>query len=274
MGYRNACVAGLFYPGKEEEIKRFVEEKIKEVDAEEGAGIVVSPHAGWIYCGKTMAYSFKALRKSFTRAILIGPSHYSVGTFSLSSSTWLFPGFEVEVDKEAVSSLSREIFEVNEVAHLNEHCLEVLVPWLKYVARNEFKIVPVLINPLFFDDVNELRKCARELCRIVDSDTVVVVSSDFTHYGTYYSYTPFPFSEEKIREYDMEVIELIKKLDTEELLNVCKSRTVCGYGAIAVGMEIARRKGFKKVELLHYSTSFSVSKTPDAVVGYASIAFY
>ncbi|MEM5782610.1 MAG: AmmeMemoRadiSam system protein B, partial [Candidatus Aenigmatarchaeota archaeon] len=109
---------------------------------------------------------------------------------------------------------------------------------------------------------------------------LIIASSDFTHYGPTYGYEPFEGSVnevlKKIKETDMEVINLIKNLKPSEVIKVCneKNLTICGYGGIAAMLFAVKELGAKQSELLDYSTSFDVSHDAEAIVGYAGIIIY
>jgi len=75
---------------------------------------------------------------------------------------------------------------------------------------------------------------------------------------------------------DLEVINFIEKLKPEDVIKTCdeKRLTICGYGGIASMLFAAKLLGAKKAELIDYTTSFDVSRSIDAIVGYAGISIF
>jgi AmmeMemoRadiSam system protein B len=97
--------------------------------------------------------------------------------------------------------------------------------------------------------------------RVADENTVVIASSDFTHYEP-------EFTAKKV---DKWVIEPILELNSQEFLARSRSTSLCGYGPIAVAIEFAKHKGSERGELVDYSTSADTCGDSAAVVGYAGI---
>ena len=110
----------------------------------------------------------------------------------------------------------------------------------------------------------------------IQEDICVIASSDFTHYGPNYGYTPFVHGiKNNLYSLDRGAIDLIKKMDTKGFLEYIKKNraTICGAGPIAICMEIMRNFGIKKGQLLSYYTSGDVIDDYKNAVGYGSIKF-
>jgi len=284
MQIRNPVVAGTFYPYDPEELKRVIENFMEKVDVKRKTVLgVVSPHAGYIYCGKTAALIYKMISTGFDTVVLIGPNHSGLGVgVATSFGSWKTPLGSVKSDDEFVNEIIKDSLILEDFkSHSREHSIEVQLPWLQYRFQ-DFKIVPITINPIYFD----VKTCQEIGIKIADvakklyRKVLVVASSDFTHYGSMYGYQPFkgipPQIIKKIKEMDMEVINQIEKLNPEEMIRICdeKRLTICGYGGIAAMLFAAKALGATKGELIDYSTSFDVSKNTDAIVGYAGMAIY
>jgi hypothetical protein len=138
--------------------------------------------------------------------------------------------------------------------HLDEHCLEVQLPFLQKVLDPNFKIIPMLIGEV------SPRTVAKTLDGLIHEDDLIVVSSDFSHY----------FEYEKAKELDKKTIDAILALNTDLIDTIdCEA---CGYKAIAVLIEIAKLRGWKPV-LIEYINSGDVTGDKGRVVGYAGVAF-
>ena len=86
---RPAVVAGMFYPGQKNELRNTVQEYLQSVGAancelkialEENSRIrmLIVPHAGYIYSGKTAAFAYQylhQLKNKIRRVVLLGPAH-------------------------------------------------------------------------------------------------------------------------------------------------------------------------------------------------------
>jgi len=281
MQTRNPFVAGAFYPDDAEELKKMMRsflEKTKQVKRNTTG--IVSPHAGYVYCGKTAAAVYNSIKTGFDTVVLMGPNHNGTGEASASSEVWKTPLGSLKPDEDFIKEIVEDstIIE-DDKAHWMEHSLEVQLPWLQYLFK-DFKIVPISINPIYFDleTCREIGNKVTEVANSLKRKVLIVASSDFTHYGSMYMYEPFKGKTEeiieKIKQMDMEVIESILELKPENVIKICEGKrlTICGYGAIAAMLFAAKNLGAKKGELINYSTSFDVSRSIDAVVGYAGIS--
>jgi hypothetical protein len=112
------------------------------------------------------------------------------------------------------------------------------------------------------------------LLSLVDSDTLVVASSDFVHYGSNYGYTPFRENiRDQIRKLDMGAYEHIANLDSKGFLDY-KQRTgatICGYIPVAILLAMCEKP--TKAELLKYATSGEMMGDFSNSVSYLSVAF-
>ncbi|MEM5872317.1 MAG: MEMO1 family protein [Candidatus Aenigmatarchaeota archaeon] len=281
---RYPAVSGSFYPGDSEELKKMIKNFIDKVEPKRKKcfGAVV-PHAGYVYCGKTAAYVYCNISTGFETAIILGPNHSGMGIgVATSLENWKTPLGTIETDKDFVNELIKDsVISEDENSHLYEHSIEVQLPWLQFRFK-DFKIVPIAINPIYYDvkTCKEVGEKIAETAKALRRKVLIIASSDFTHYGSIYGYEPFKGSVneilKKLKETDMEVINLIKSLKPAEVIKVCneKNLTICGYGGIAAMLFAVKELGAKQSELLDYSTSFDVSKDISAVVGYAGIIIF
>ena len=183
---RYASVAGHFYPADPQQLRSEINiflETAKPVNEIENIFGIVSPHAGYVYSGKTAAYVYNLIKgKNYKRVIVISPSHseYFSGISVYNGDAYETPLGLLEVDKEFVNKLvenSKTIFKGVE-GHRNEHALEVQLPFLQLVLNN-FKIVPVVMGEQSKMYVDEL---AKKLSEVTDAETLIVSSSDMSHF--------------------------------------------------------------------------------------------
>lgn len=285
MLVRYPVVAGLFYEASGDSLKRQVEslflhslgpgELPKPVVEGEGVGrvsAIVSPHAGYMYSGPVAAHGFKELADNRLKPdvfVILGPNHSGVGSMVsvMPHSKWITPLGEAVVEEEVSKIIVREsgVAEFDELAHRNEHSIEVQLPFLQYLY-GEVKMVAVTFliqNPDVARDVASAIKKASENS---GKSIFVIASSDFTHYE------PYESAERK----DRAAIEAIKSLEPRRLYETVVDLDVsmCGVAPVMVAMEYSRICGYSNVKLLKYATSGDVTGDKSSVVGYASIGFY
>lgn len=277
---RAPAVAGVFYPSAADELNQLIELSFKErrfgpgdlpISKEPGRRRIygiISPHAGYIYSGAVAANGFYEISSmNFDRVVIIGPNHYGIGTglATVRDGIWETPLGQVEIDTELASRISENsgILDFDDLAHSRDHCLEVQLPFLQYIKKNQFKLVPIIMIMQDKVTASEIGESIADSTRALNA--LLIASSDFTHYE--------PNSEAHRK--DRELIEAILSLDTSifystlERLNV----SACGYGAIASIMTAAKALGATKGELLRYATSGDIIGDTNNVVGYASIIF-
>jgi MEMO1 family protein len=270
MKIREPSVAGLFYPASknrlEDEIKTLLSISDSQKTINNIFGIIV-PHAGYIYSGRTASYAFNLLReKEIENVIIISPSHreYFPGISVYDGDAYKTPLGIAEVNKEFADKLTEEsriIFKGTE-GHKQEHAIEVQIPFLQIILK-EFKIVPVVMGDqgdLFVDEL------AEKLTVAADDKTVIVASSDLSHY--------YPGVESD--KLDSVVEKRINDFDYERLQKDFQFRNceACGGGAIAALMKAAAKKNIKKSEVLHRCNSGDTTGDYKEVVGYLSAVIY
>jgi AmmeMemoRadiSam system protein B len=284
MHIRDPAVAGGFYPSDPEELRNTIRYFLEKADVKkrEVKGIL-APHAGYTYCGKTFASVYKTIGSRFETAIILGSNHTGVGAgVATCLGSWKTPLGLVKTDEVFFNELIRDSIVMDDPRpHSREHSIEVQLPWLQYIFEN-FRIVPIVIKSAHYDikSSEEIGNKIADVVNKLERRVLLIASSDLTHYGHIYGHVPYTGNAEevvkKIREDDMSVINNVEKLKPENVIKTCEKErlTVCGYGPIASMLFAAKKLGAKKGELIDYSTSYDVSKSLDAVVGYAGIAIY
>jgi AmmeMemoRadiSam system protein B/AmmeMemoRadiSam system protein A len=275
---RPPAVAGQFYPADPEELKQQINQFLAKVPADQTAHprLLIVPHAGYSFSGPVAAYAYKTLQgQTYSRVILIGPSHSARfnGMAIFAEGSWETPLGSVPVDQVFAQKLiaaDPQIF-ANTSHHQTEHSLEVQLPFLQTVLTN-FQIVPILLGQV---DQALLVKLAGALAQHLDSSSLVIISSDLSHYPSY----------DVAKKVDQETIKAIltgkltqfnQTLQEQEKLNYPNLFTLaCGSEAIRVGLILAEKLNFSQIKLLHAANSGDVPPADHSqVVGYAAIGFY
>ena len=279
---RKAFNAGRFYDGREKHLIDSLEKSFKSNLGPETLpeGITHSnlptpfflvPHAGYVYSGPVAASSYLEMSKYKPpeTVVIFGPNHYGAGAeISVPDqlTEWETPLGTVNVNQNFVDELIALDSQVrkSDPAHIQEHSIEIQLPFLQYILKEPFQIVPITMMNQGYDSSMLLGETVAKL--IKDENIVVIASSDFTHYE----------SHESAKRKDGQVLDAIKKMDAKTMYDVKYNLhvTMCGYGPIAATLEAAKQTGRENSKILNYATSGDVSGDRSQVVGYASAMFY
>ncbi|NUO07443.1 MAG: AmmeMemoRadiSam system protein B [Candidatus Brocadia sp.] len=286
-------VAGRFYPGNEIALKDQINTFFTNIPRQKLKGkpiALISPHAGYQYSGQVAAYGYHAIKDyGFTRVIILSPSHFMGGKRFRGASVLRVKGFKtplgiIPIDLDACNQLldtsedlspdvSRKklaLFGSYEGAYQGEHSLETQLPFLQ-MALNTFQLVPIMVGILINDDFDRVANAIRPL---IDEKTLVVVSSDFTHYGESYDYVPFKKDIEKnIRALDYGAFERIRNKDFEGLKKYRRDTGINACGIMPIELLLKLLPGEAQSEILNYDTSGRQTKDFSFSVSYASILF-
>ncbi len=270
MNSRKCAVSGSFYPSNAEKLKSAISGFFANVKLQRNlkTSVVIAPHAGYGYSGKTAAYAYSALNSAETFVILC-PNHTGMGSaISISSDAqWETPSGNLRVDEAFADALAEKLhIEREELAHLQEHAIEVQLPFIIHKFGITARIVPICLATDDFDSLIKVGQAISQIQAGTKRKICVIASSDFSHF----------IPEESAEEKDFEAIGRIKKLDARGFYNLVhkKRLSICGYGAIIAAIAYAQKIGKKRAVLLNYSTSALATRDKSSVVGYAALAFY
>ena len=238
--------AGSWYPGNPEELRKFFREVSAETEPDEETIALIMPHAGYVYSGTAAGLAAARVKGlAFERVILLAPSHraYLNDQFCLpDAETFSTPMGDVQVDTDAVNALlQNEHFLRDDRIHRNEHSTQLEIPFLQYMLQPGFRLLPIIVG-ICSEEI--LTGAARALKPLIDSKTLVVASSDFTHYGRRFGYMPYGNeAESRVRERDCECARLLSRMETEEVLRRFTGGTICGITPAMIISRIAELKG-------------------------------
>jgi MEMO1 family protein len=256
---RPAAVAGLFYPEEPHELRSAV---ANYLGASGGRSpmpkALVVPHAGYIYSGPVAGTAYASLRVgacSLRRVVLLGPSHrtWFRGLALPSVEAFETPLGAVPVQQSLVGELRRlPSVVVSDQPHALEHSLEVQLPFIQHVAPDA-AIVPIVAGDA----------TPGEVAAVIDAtwggdETLIVVSSDLSHYNSYATAQAF----------DAETARAI--LEGREDL---EGQQACGC-VVLNGLARARRKRGLRGELLDLRNSGDTAGDKQRVVGYGAFGFH
>jgi AmmeMemoRadiSam system protein B len=282
MARRRADFAGSWYPAKASDCEKIIEEFSRSSvpcpsNGRKIGGIV--PHAGWVYSGNIACNVIRCLSEESApdTIILFGKHlHPSSPNYITKGGTWATPLGDLEIDEELGERLSLEFPFRIETAdrYEQDNTIEIQLPFIKYFFPDS-RILPIGVPPS--EASLRIGEKAAELAGSLGRKLTIVGSTDLTHYGLNYGFTPRGVGESAVQwvknENDRRLVDLIVKLDPEGVIHESiRNHNACCSGAVATAIAAAKTLGADRAEKLVYSTSYDVS--PDhSFVGYVGVVF-
>ncbi len=272
---RQPAVAGQFYPASPEELRRMINDDLAQANVPPLTGnlvALVAPHAGYIYSGKVAAHSYALLKgKKYDRVVVIAPSHFEAFGFVsvYDGDAYATPLGNVPVDKEFAAKLakSNSLIRLSSRGHnpaqqQGEHAVEVELPFLQTVL-GDFKVVPIVMGDQNYEIERALGLSLAKLLK--GTNTLIVASSDLSHYHTY----------DEASAMDHKTLKAISEWDYLSLSQNFERRIweACGGGPIVSTMIAAERLGANQAKILKYANTGDVTGDHSRVVGYGAVAF-
>jgi AmmeMemoRadiSam system protein B len=287
---RRPIVAGQFYPGQHysciDEINLCIDARAVSEELPERIVAGIVPHAGWTFSGSLAALVFSAIKQQDEKVhtfVIFGAAHGYFGPPALcEKGFWETPLGNIAIDEELADAvLSGGSAVANRGAHTSEHSIEVQVPFIQYLFAGA-KILPVIVPPSEHA-VTLGTRVGEIISRDENKKIVCIGSTDLTHYGPRYGFTP-KGTGKKALEWagsvnDREFIDFALKMEPEHLLNsAVENLNACGPGAAAATIAAAKKLGAERGVLLAHTNSNEImlekmGTTSSDSVGYAAIVF-
>ncbi len=279
-------LAGSWYPSGATELKRLLSATLENsVDrtgrfVRPGGLAFLVPHAAPAYSGAVAASVYRHVQAAgATRVVILGFSHrHSIQGIAVPRIDLIeTPLGSMRIDRETAGSLaaSAPFHSVAEQAAC-DHSVEIQIPFLQTCVPGA-TLVPLYVGIL----TGEQRRAAAQALRgLLDSRTVLIASTDLTHYGRSFEYLPFPCdgsTPERLRSLDSAVLAAAGSLDPalfgDELSRT--GATVCGAGPVRLLLETLRAlPGEVFQETLDYDTSGAVSRDYEHSVSYGAVGYF
>ncbi len=273
---RQPTVAGQFYPDNQKDLNQMIDQFFNNTSNKKTnkPHILILPHAGYVFSGQTASHGFKTLQNhSYNTVIILGSSHnLPITNLALYSGDIIkTPLGNVPVNKELIKKLTQNNnISINNDPHIEEHSLEVQIPFLQKILTNDWQVVLGLINN---HDPQTLESISQTIQQNTDDNTLIIASSDLSHYPTY---NDAVYSDNKI-------IKAILTKNASQLENTTKSiiqenlpgldTCACGASAIKIAMHLANNLNLTGQLLDSTNSGDTQFGDKDKVVGYASILF-
>ncbi len=282
MAKRETLLAGTWYPGTESGCRRKIEEMLGATPERTGRGGIV-PHAGWDYSGAFAIEVFQALAAAdpAPELLLLFGTHmapHSAPHISLASA-FETPLGTIAAAEDLAVDLARELDLRPDPADTRggggDNTIEVQLPFIKYLLPN---VELLVISPPATIEAIELGREAARLAGQRGRPMAVVGSTDLTHYGARFGFSPAGTGEAALRwvekENDARVVERILHMDPKGVVDEARqNHNACVPGAVAATISAVQEFGINQADLLRYGTSWDVQPGGDTFVGYAAILF-
>lgn len=283
----HACAgAGRWFPADAEQLRTIVDKYLSDSPPEvpKPPVALIVPHAGYEFSGPVAGKAYATVKgRTYERVILFGLSHqYALrGASVLRVEAYDTPLGRIPVDIEAREALlACPVVEEQAAAHRTEHSVENQLPMLQR-ALGQFKMVEVLVGAMSAKDRATLADAVRAL---VDDrpagqagSTLLVASSDFTHFGPNFGYVPF-------RSRLPESLKALNDMAVREILEVnvpgwdaCLEKThdtICGQAGIGLLLKILEPWDDVRGGRVAYDTSGNLTGDWANSVTYAGIAMW
>jgi hypothetical protein len=276
---REPFAAGRFYTADKETLTKEVMglfEACKKSPVSWHVRAIISPHAGYVFSGKIAAEAYSAIsgNAEYKNIFIIGSSHVMSfdGASVYNTGDYITPLGKISVNREIANKLISEnkVFNFPTKAHLQEHSIEVQLPFIQYYFKNKPQIVPVIIGT---QNENTVKQISESLRPWFTADNLFVISSDFSHYPPY----------REAVETDKSTALSIMSGDTKIFLNTLKlnsgkqisglATSMCGWTSGLMLMYLAENNAQLEYKLIDYCNSGDSPYGGKAeVVGYNAIA--
>ncbi len=276
---RPPVLSGSWYPADPNDLSASVDRFLAGSDpAQMPVGkpwLAVTPHAGHVHCGPVAGRLFGLLGDwRPDNIIILAPNHrVALNEIALpEESAFATPLGEVLIDTEMVNRLAKETgFSLNPAAHAEEHAIEIVLP---FIQRTWSDVSPTIVPMLVpMSSPAALTRAGLVLKQTMGENNLLLVSSDFTHYGPSFGYVPFtedvPMALERL---DSGAILKILGGDVDGLLQYGRDTgiTMCGLAACCVALGDGPPSGYEAA-LLDYGRSADKDGDYSFSVSYATL---
>jgi len=268
---RPAAVAGTFYPADPKELAKMVDAFVAKATPPPVPNLlaIVAPHAGYQYSGHVAGWSYALIKgRHYQRVVVIAPSHYEAFPFAsvFDGAAYDTPLGRVPIDQAFARKLagSSPLIKLSGSGHTPdttkpEHSVEVQLPFLQRVL-GDFLLVPIVMGD---QDYSICRALGLALAKLAGPETLIVASSDLSHYHTY----------DQAVKIDHKTLTAIEEWDYLSMSRNFQQRIweACGGGPIIAAMIATERLGANQATVLKYANTGDVTGDHSRVVGYSAV---
>jgi len=280
MDVRRAAFAGSWYPDSaaecEADIRRYIE-KASPSDPSCLGGIV--PHAGWYFSGEIACRVIHGLISGPPPdvVVLFGMHlHPESPCYIMAEGAWETPfgnlSIETDVTRQLLETFSFQVETAQR--HTKDNTIELQLPFIKYFFPDA-KIVPLGLPPV--ESSLKIGVAVAEILSDFGLKARIIGSTDLTHYGFNYGYTPMGSGASAVEwvkaENDRRAVDAMLSMDSRSVIREgLANQNACCAGAAAAAIAASRAMGATRAEEVAYATSYD-KQPSDSFVGYVGILF-
>jgi hypothetical protein len=271
---RPSPIAGYWYSGNAQILRTEINNFLSNANLLDPGGDVIgviAPHAGYRYSGQTAAYAFQSVNNQhFDLVVILSPFHAYHPAMILTSAHEYYqtPLGKIQVDQELIQLLSTQKIpdtdiKLVQVANDEEHSLEIELPFLQCALEGDFSLLPLMVRGINPHQSEIFSKFLFEI--IKDKNTLIVASTDLSHF----------YPQEVAERLDKEMLDQIKSFSVHNVYRteIEEKGYACGLGAVMISMAVSKLLGADKVDILHHTTSGTITGDFSSVVGYGAGVF-
>ncbi len=271
MRIRPSPIAGTWYPGDSETLKKTVSEFIAQADVnalESKPIALISPHAGYAYSGSTAGHAFKTVQgNSYDLVAVISPyhNHHPDNVLVSSYEAYSTPLGNIPIDKNIVDQLNSYLENSigspsTPITHEKEHSLEIILPFLQVALTDKFKLLPIMLSGHSYQSAEAIGEFLAQLAQ--KKNIRLVASTDLSHFHNL----------KEANALDSHLLDQFESMDMKNIIGAVTSKKgeACGVMAVLTVLTASKLLNAKELKVLNYTTSAEITGDKHSVVGYAS----
>ena len=268
---RPSSIAGTWYEGEPELLKKTVDDFINRANIPELPGevmAIIAPHAGHRFSGAVAGHAFSTLKGCLPDVVVVlSPMHhlYSYPFLTTAHRAYSTPLGEISVNRLLLDELDKKLqhslgIGLTKVANDPEHSLEIELPFLQRIIKKEFSLVPVMLCQQTPKTAKRMGEALADILK--DQKFLLVASTDLSHFH----------KQHVANMMDKAMLEQVKDFSPEGIFEIEAEGKgeACGLGALAAVLWAAKALGANCVKILDYATSGDVTGEYQSVVGYGA----
>jgi len=267
LDLRPSPIAGTWYPANPKSLSASIDEYLINVNLPEIHGQVIgviAPHAGHRYSGAVAAYAFATLRGLTPDLVVVLSPFHNYHTHPLLTTkhqAYSTPLGIIEVDQTALSELQDHLnIPITPISNDKEHSLEIELPFLQRVLKNDFKLLPIMIRAQEEFVAQQLGEALAQTLK--DKNALLVASTDLSHF----------YEQQTANQLDHEMLQRFTTIKPSSIFEAERlgKGFACGHAAVAAVEWAAQGLGANHVQVLKHATSGDVTGDHSSVVGYGA----
>lgn len=277
---RKAWYAGTWYAAEPEPLRSTIIGAIDEAEKHDGskgsAFLAVLPHAGLTYSARGIAHLLLHVPASLEHVLIISPSHHMIVPDD-TLSFGLFSGYDTPLGRLGAFRTALEPLGPDATLAIErEHAVEMVMPFLAYLQEKQGK--PISVATALVSHVTSMahaQRISHQLSPLLrDGRTMIIASSDFTHYGNRFGHTPFGAHVDAkvlaaVRAEDLRIAGLLAAGEPGSLIRA--RTTICGLAGATIVSLVARERGLSGNVADYYTSSDVLGSRASDFVAYGTI---